>query len=439
MMSRKRSGITLPEPPGTSAAGHPISAHDMIDRTVTGEGKRMLIYSHDTFGLGHLQRCLKISHAMIRRYPRLSILLVTGSPLVHRYTLPAGVDYIKLPAVRKVGPEQYEARSLGTSYRRILAIRTNILKQAIQDYRPHLLLVDHSPAGMKGEMIPSLEWLYKANIQCARILGLRDIIDSPENVIALWEREGTYEVLRDHYDHIMIYGDRSVFDPTEAYRFPADIKAKTEFCNYVSEKPGRVTRPGRRDSDSRKQQVMVTIGGGDGAGEVVIGSYLDMVGRFIDKITFESTIVTGPFVSDDLFQQFQQKARGLPVRLHKFVSSTRPLFARSDLVVSTGGYNTITQVLGFARRSLVIPRVLHRKEQMLRAQLLAKYGLVTYLHPDDVTPEKLLESVTMLLDNESEPLVEARRNNRITLNGAERLADFCRTIFAASSETSDYE
>lgn len=405
---------------------------------VTGAGMRMLIYSHDTFGLGHLQRCLKISEALMRHYPELSILLVTGSPLVHRYSLPPGVDYVKLPAVRKVGPQRYEARSLGTSYRRILAIRTNIIKQTVQDYNPHVLLVDHSPTGMKGEMLPALEWLHKSNADCTRILGLRDIIDAPENVTTLWEAEGTYEVLRELYDQILVYGDRSVFDPTVAYRFPPDISAKTQFCNYVSEiHAGRAKLNRAQQSNHRRPLVVVTIGGGDGAGEVVIGSYLDMVKGHLDKLTFDSTIITGPFISDELLHRFQIAARGLPVKLQKFVTSTRPLLSRSDLVISTGGYNTITQVLECARRSIVIPRVLHRKEQLLRAELFAKLGLVTMLHPDDVTPDRLFDEVTTSLNNPVQPLADARRDRRISLDGAERLAEYCGTVFAAKSTAQD--
>ena len=29
---------------------------------------RVLIYSHDTFGLGHLRRCRAIAHSLVERY-----------------------------------------------------------------------------------------------------------------------------------------------------------------------------------------------------------------------------------------------------------------------------------------------------------------------------------------------------------------------------------
>jgi len=147
---------------------------------------RLLVYSHDTFGLGHIRRCMNVVRAMSERMEDLSTLLVTGSPVAHKFDLPPRTDYLKLPAVRKVAPDAYEPRSLSMSEHGILNLRRNLLLRTFRDYSPNLLLVDHSPTGMNGELIPSLEHLRETG-GCTRILGLRDIIDSPERVA---QREG---------------------------------------------------------------------------------------------------------------------------------------------------------------------------------------------------------------------------------------------------------
>ena len=41
---------------------------------------RILIYSHDTFGLGHLRRCRTIAHSLVERFKQLSVLILSGSP-----------------------------------------------------------------------------------------------------------------------------------------------------------------------------------------------------------------------------------------------------------------------------------------------------------------------------------------------------------------------
>jgi PAS domain S-box-containing protein len=102
--------------------------------TSFGAGTRMLIYSHDTYGLGHLQRCLNLSRSLLEQHPGLSILLVTGSAAAHRFKLPPGLDYVKLPAVRKVAPEQYEARTLHMSDEGVQTLRKNLLLRTVRDY-----------------------------------------------------------------------------------------------------------------------------------------------------------------------------------------------------------------------------------------------------------------------------------------------------------------
>ena len=101
-----KSGVVIRTP----ATGH---LGNEGNRDFGSSGKRVLLYSHDTYGLGHLRRCLKISKALKVLNPDAPILLVTGSPHVGKYILPAGVDFIKLPAVVKTGADGYQPRSLG--------------------------------------------------------------------------------------------------------------------------------------------------------------------------------------------------------------------------------------------------------------------------------------------------------------------------------------
>lgn len=399
-------------PPPTRAAPVPF-----------GKGTRLALFSHDTLGLGHLHRSMNIARALTAQHPGLSVLLLTGSPAVHRYALPEGVDYIKLPAVKKVAAEEYEARSLGLDGKGVLEMRTNLILRSLQDYAPDVLLVDHAPVGMKGEMRPTLEWLTRQRPGCVKVLGLRDVIDDAEYVRGLWRERGTYDVLEKLYDRVFVYGTREIYDPTVEYGFPAAVAAKTEFCNYVREhRPDGIDDEASRIEPHAKKLVTVTIGGGDGGGETVIGNYLQMLRRFSGEIDFESVILSGPFLPADLHRRFVEEIQGLPARLVDFVPSTSPFLARADLVISTCGYNTMTQNLSWARRALIVPRVMHRQEQWIRAKRFADLGFVDCLHPDQTTPERLHERVRAALDDPREPLTAARADGRIALDGTDRIA-----------------
>ncbi len=405
-----------------------------------GESTRLLVYSHDTFGLGHLRRSLKLIRALTAEHPDLSTLLVTGSPMVHQYQMPEGTDYLKLPAVRKVAPTAYEARSLTMSGENIQGMRSNLLLRTVRDYDPDVLLVDHSPLGMNGELLPALRWL-KEQGRAVRLLGLRDIIDAPETVVPQWTEGGVYDDLQQYYDHVLVYGDRAVYDTVGNYEFPEVLAERTRFLNYVSHLlPGQVADEGATEGSADvvphdgRPLVAVSIGGGDGGADSVIGPFLDMLARFKDRISFTTEILTGPFISADREQHFRDQARDLPVNLTTFVPAPTSIYARADLVVATAGYNTTTELLACARRAIFIPRVMHRQEQLIRARSMDELGLARCLHPDDVTPERLLEEIERALADPSEPLTEGRARQLVPLDGAKRFAAFCGSLLLGAAE-----
>ena len=63
------------------------------------EGKRLLIYSHDSFGLGHLRRCRAIAHDLVDRFRGLSVLILSGSPIIGSFDFKARVDFVRVPGV----------------------------------------------------------------------------------------------------------------------------------------------------------------------------------------------------------------------------------------------------------------------------------------------------------------------------------------------------
>ncbi len=397
-------------------------------RSAPSDGARILVYSHDTFGLGHFRRCLKIAKAFRAVYPESSILIVTGQPQAERYRLPEGVDFLKLPAVVKTGENQYRPRSPGNSFQQIYELRQNLIFEAVRVFNPHLFLVDHSPLGMKGEAKKTLFWLKEQGKPTSIVLGLRDILDEPKKVCETWGKEGIYPVLENLYDQIFIYGTRELFDPVSAYSFGEKARAKTHFTGFITEgKPAP-------DADNRtadgSKQILMTIGGGEDGAEIV-ETYLEMLSTHREHLSVQTILVTGPFLPEAKRKSLLRKANGLSVRFEEFVAELGAHLVEADLVVSMGGYNTVTEILALAKKALIIPRIFPRTEQLMRAQQLSRMGLVHYISPQELTPESLYEAVSSILKDESEPLVEARKKNLLPLDGAFNLAELCRPILQA--------
>ena len=46
-------------------------------------------------------------------------------------------------------------------------------------------------------------------------------------VTALWRRTGVYDVLAEHYDHLVVYGNAAFYDPVRSYELPPAVAART--------------------------------------------------------------------------------------------------------------------------------------------------------------------------------------------------------------------
>src|SRR5688572_21548735 len=102
-LKKDRAEVTTPT--STHATGATSTNHDL-------SAPRILLYSHDTFGLGNIRRTLLLSQALTEEFPNASILIVTGSPVIHAFRIPDRIDYIKLPSLDRVDSDSYEPRFL---------------------------------------------------------------------------------------------------------------------------------------------------------------------------------------------------------------------------------------------------------------------------------------------------------------------------------------
>ena len=206
------------------------------------------------------------------------------------------------------------------------------------------------------------------------------------------------------------------------YGFPPDVAAKTRFTGYVCD----ATPTAPRKSAATKS-VVVTAGGGDGGTEQTVGAFLGMLRAHRDRIDYRATVIMGPFVEPELRRRFERDAQDLPVEVIDYVPSTAQLLSDAEVVVATAGYNTCTDLLTHARRAVLVPRVMHREEQLVRATRLSELGLVTTVRPEEVSPDRMFEAIEYERAR-GERLAESRRLGQFALDGVERFAEFCASL-----------
>src|SRR5690554_3309869 len=120
---------------------------------------KVLIYSHDSFGLGHLRRCRAIAHALVERFDTMSVLILSGSPIIGSFEFRSRVDFVPIPGVIKLRNGEYTPLSLSLNIDHTLAIRSSIIEHTAKVFDPDIFIVDKEPTGLRGEILGTLELL----------------------------------------------------------------------------------------------------------------------------------------------------------------------------------------------------------------------------------------------------------------------------------------
>ncbi len=342
------------------------------------KGKRVLIYSHDSFGLGHLRRCREIAHALVEAQKDLSVLILSGSPIIGSFDFRARVDFVRIPGVIKLRNGDYTSLKLLIDIEQTMALRASIIEHTAKIYDPDLFLVDKEPLGLRAEVEGTLAMLNARGTPC--ILGLRDALDEPALLVPEWERKHAVPARVKYYDDIWIYGLPQIYDPLAGLNLPDSVQKKVTYTGYLQRSVPQAT-PQLALEKISEPYLLITVGGG-GDGDQII----DWVLRAYESdpdLPYPALLVLGPFMASELQADFLQRASRLSkIEAISFEARMESLMDRALGVVCMGGYNTFCEILSFNKRALVVPRTEPRMEQFIRASQAAQLGLVSVL-PDD--------------------------------------------------------
>ena len=341
---------------------------------VQKKAPRILFYSHDTFGLGHLRRSTAIAKALVANIPDASALIATGSPVAGRFALPPCVDFVRLPGVVKLPDGLYASQNLGLDIDEVAQLRADLLETAARSFKPDLLIVDKEPTGFRGELAPTLHAL-RSSSDAKVVLGLRDVLDEPEALATEWKRKGALPVAENSYDEIWVYGAPEMCNPLAGIAISRNLKSKIHYTGYLP----RVAQGDGGAATLEQPFILVTPGGGgDGAGLVdwVLSAY-----ECDPDLRPRAVIVYGPFLSGDERAAFSARAENLGKRIEvlTFVSNMEAVQERAMGVVAMGGYNTFCEILSANKPSVLAPRTKPRREQDIRALAAEKLGLLRRL------------------------------------------------------------
>jgi len=363
-----------------------------------GDHTRVLIYSHDSFGLGHLRRCRAIAHALVEAHKDMSVLILSGSPIIGSFDFRTRVDFVRVPGVIKRRNGEYTSLNLNIATEDTLAMRASILEHTAEIFDPDLFLVDKEPLGLRGEVRGTLEMLKARGTPL--VLGLRDVMDGPELLAPEWQRKNAMPALVDLYDAIWVYGLPQICDPLEGLEVPESVRAKMRYTGYLRRALPQSGPPTPRPFD--RPHILVTPGGG-GDGDQLVDWVLSAY-EADRSLPHPELVVLGPFMQLRRQGEFKRRAEALDdVAVLTFDTQPEKLLAEAVGVVAMGGYNTFCEILSFDRPAILVPRARPRLEQTIRAERAQALGLVSMLRGGGRRDPRRMADALRGLDTQPRP------------------------------------
>ncbi len=391
------------------------------------DAPHIVLYSHDTFGLGHLRRSRKIAMTLVDRFCDAHATIITGSDLSSRFPAHDRIHFAPIPQIEKQPDGSYRPADRRLTYEQVIEARSHAIMEALKRRPADIFITDKEPLGLSGELMPALGYLKACG--ATLVLGLRDVLDDTALLRSEWERKGIYERIEGLYDHIWIYGTESFHHPLRDMGLPASVLSSCSFMGFLYRSLGQAGAPAL-PADLPEDYLLVTAGGG-GDGDFVMNAVVDAYEQDAGIAT-PAVLLLGPYADPRQAHSIRARAQGTG-RMHviDFDSEPEGLIRRASAVVGMCGYNTFCEVVSRNKKALFVPRQTPRLEQYIRASRAAELGWCR-MAPEAVASRPLdFAAAIRALIADKEPV-----GSGIDAHGLERIGDAVETILHDRSDHS---
>lgn len=399
-----------------------------------GSGLRIMLYSHNTRGLGHAARSIALAWGIYRRLPDASILYCGGSLHDFSEALPPNADYVKLPSFdarqHENSVEIVPAR-LRISRSDQSSIRRAILEATTKAFQPDALIADFYPVGKQQELVDALDWM-KTRSQTRIYLGFRDVIDEPIRGSQFLARQ--LEFIRTYVDRVFIYGDPSFFDFISQYHLPDDVAARCIYTGFVVN-----TRMSWCEVDSTSnelgaignQRLIVASAGGGKDGLGLLASVINTQKLLAWQENLRWLVIAGPLMPENNWEHLREAVQNTSITLIRYQPNLVEAIRSADLFIGACGYNTCAEVIATGTQAILVPLSrTDESEQILRAELLCLHGVCQTIIPlrDDVESR-----LSILLESWIQNPKLSRPSPRFGVTGADVVAQLIEDDWVAGA------
>lgn len=373
--------------------------------------KRVLVYTHNSIGLGHAFRTLAVLTGMKKWRPDIDFLVVSGTSIPHLF-FQEGIEVIKLPSIKldidKLDNPMSSRYLSGFDIQDIFDFRQRIILATFDFFQPDVFIVEHNMTGQMSELIPLLmkKWMRKSGPGdfalvhiCRGIMKWAPLLKIPYQNPRHRSESINIGAL---YDLMYVLEDREVIDINRAFLGnDPELEKKIAYLGKITNRVYEEA-PSREETLLRfclpeKPIILISLGRNRRSYELTerIITLSETLGL---KTTHQIAVMTDPYVNMNRVASLKERFAGSGVRFLPFIPDLVDLMFHSELIISRAGYNTINEILLTGIKALIIPESHGGGEQELRARSLHEDTILT-LSEEDVMKDEFAERLMALLDN----------------------------------------
>ncbi|MCP4315841.1 MAG: glycosyl transferase [Hyphomicrobiales bacterium] len=349
-------------------------------------GSKVLFYVQHLLGVGHVFRAMRIVAGLVGSGFDVE-LIYGGQRLQNFQSHDAKVHF--LPSLNSArGDFSQLVTADGTvADDRYRDNRRDRVLEILATCRPDIVITEAFPFGrrqMHFELLPLMDAVQSMDRKPRVFSSIRDILQEGNKPSKDWQ---TVELINRYFDGVLVHGDRNLVELAATFPFTAEIAKQIHYT-------GIVTPPRDQDTAAPQERYDVVVSAGGG----LLGRELIFAAAEARKSSpFKDArwcILTGPYMA----AEDRKRLEKYDMEIHQFIPDLHRVLKTAQLSISLTGYNTVADIMAAGCRAIVAPQWNKKEtEQLRRAELLSKLGLVEMLAHDEKTPSALSAAIDRVM------------------------------------------
>jgi predicted glycosyltransferase len=362
-----------------------------------------MFYCQHVLGIGHLVRSAEIVRELSRDS---QVLFISGGERPEGFRFPESnnIEVLQLPPL-KTDPDFSNLQVCGSSRSmdETKKLRRTMLLQAVAKHQPDAIVTELFPFGRKKfrfELLPLLESVHRQSRRPLVVSSVRDILVTRKDQEE-YEQQ-VCDLVNTFYDLVLVHGDKNFQTLEQTFSRVNDLQCSVVYTGYVARKSHRNEADEGPLTLAERKGPTIIVSNGSGqylTGQRLLESALHAAKLLQSRFPHEFHVFAGPLMPEEAYRGLHELARESDnVKLSRFTPDLMALLRRAEISVSMAGYNTMMDVLGSGVRALVYPVTSNGdQEQIVRAESLARAGIIDVIGTEELAPEELARKLKRAL------------------------------------------